>query len=264
MTMLDQAILPIPAFSDNYIWLIRHGDHAAVVDPGQAEPVIDTLNRLGLSLKAILLTHHHNDHVGGVEALKQKYGCPVWGPAHETLPVCDIRLREGDRVECPDLGISLGVLDVPGHTAGHIAYTGQAGGQDCVLFSGDTLFAGGCGRLFEGTPAQMLDSLDKFKSLPLETGVFCGHEYTLSNLRWALAVESDNAILQDTFLHAQQLRANGQPTLPSTLGRERETNPFLRTRVDSVTASAARWAGKPLASPVDVFAALREWKNNFK
>ena len=264
MPKLHQAILPIPAFSDNYIWMIQHGQSAVVVDPGQAEPVTDALRAAGLSLVAILLTHHHNDHVGGVEALVDQWGCKVWGPASERLPVCDVRLKQGDRVDLPDMDIALQVLDVPGHTAGHIAFAGSAGGNAHVLFSGDTLFAGGCGRLFEGTPAQMSDSFEKMLSLPLETSVFCGHEYTSSNLRWALTVDSDNALLQEAYLRAQERRAQGEPTLPTTLGQERATNPFARTRHPAVAASAKRWAGRPLTDSVEVFAALRDWKNNFK
>jgi len=264
MAMPNQAILPIPALSDNYIWLIRHGDKAVVVDPGESEPVIEVCNRLGLTVVAILLTHHHGDHVGGVKTLVQRFDCKVWGPATETLPLCDVPLSGGDQVTLPEVGISLTVIDVPGHTAGHIAYAGQAGGMEHVVFSGDTLFAGGCGRLFEGTPAQMLASLDRLESLPLETSVFCGHEYTLANLKWALAVEGDNEALQEIYLRAQLAREQERPTLPSSIGCERQTNPFLRTRHPAVIAAATRWAGKPLDSPVAVFAALREWKNNFK
>ncbi len=264
MAHTHHAILPVPAFSDNYIWMIRHGQSAVVIDPGQSEPVEQALQSQGLSLAAILLTHHHNDHVGGVQALVNRWQCKVWGPASERLPLCDVRLTEGDRVELPELEISLAVLDVPGHTAGHIAYAGAAGGQRHVLFSGDTLFAGGCGRIFEGTPAQMFESLGKLLALPLETSVFCGHEYTLANLRWALAVEGDNASLQEAFLKAQQLREQGLPTLPSTIGLERATNPFARTQQPAVATAAASWAGKPLTNPVEVFGTLREWKNNFK
>lgn len=264
MAQPHQAILPIPAFSDNYIWMIQHDRSAIVVDPGQAEPVQAALRASGLTLVAILLTHHHHDHVGGVQELVADWGCRVWGPAGETLPVCDVRLKEGDRVDLPEVGVALQVLDVPGHTAGHIAYAGSAGGMAHVLFSGDAMFAAGCGRLFEGTPAQMLDSFDKMLSLPLETCVFCGHEYTLANLRWALAVDSDNAILQEAFLHAQRCRAQDLPTLPSTLGQERATNPFARTHHPAVAEAAARHADRPMTSPVDVFGTLRKWKNNFK
>lgn len=257
-------IVPIPAFSDNYIWLIRAGDCAVVVDPGDAAPVTAYLKSTGLRLLAILLTHHHNDHVGGALELSQATGATVYGPASERLPCCDVPLKEGDRVEIAEVGLAMQVLDVPGHTAGHIALAGQVAEHASVLFSGDTLFAGGCGRLFEGTPSQMLDSLDKFNNLPADTQVFCGHEYTLANLRWAMAVEPSNSALKKTFADAQALRARQEPTLPTSIGRERETNPFLRTRQATVAEAAAVWAEKPLAAPVEVIAALREWKNNFK
>jgi len=269
MPQHHHAILPIAAFSDNYVWMVHDGVHAVVVDPGQAEPVREALARLQLSLTAILLTHHHNDHVGGVSELVQEWQCPVWGPATESLPVCDHPVKEGDVVTLVAPEIDLRVLDVPGHTAGHVAYAGRVGSDRSVrnapvLFSGDTLFAGGCGRLFEGTPGQMATSLGKMLSLPPDTRVYCGHEYTLSNLRWAVEVEGDNVALQEAFLHAQQCRASDRPTLPSTLAQECATNPFVRTEHAAVANAAARWAGKPLASPVEVFAALREWKNQFK
>ncbi|KAG4080924.1 hypothetical protein HA402_010095 [Bradysia odoriphaga] len=258
------AILPLPAFSDNYIWAIVRNGAAAVVDPGQAEPVQHWLEQQKLSLSAILLTHHHGDHVGGVLELLRKHQVTVYGPARETLPHCDRRLAQGDRLELPELGLNLSVLDVPGHTAGHIAYYGQAGPCARALFCGDTLFAGGCGRLFEGTPGQMLDSLEKFSSLPAETEIFCAHEYTLGNLRWALAVEPDNVRLQQWYMQAQQLREQGRPTLPSSIGKERDTNPFLRTRQVDVAKAAAKQTGHQLSTPVEIFAALREWKNDFK
>ncbi|MDM9560402.1 MULTISPECIES: hydroxyacylglutathione hydrolase [Bordetella] len=260
----DGAVLPLPAFSDNYIWAIVRGDKAAVVDPGEAGPVLDFLARRGLQLRAILLTHHHGDHVGGVLELLRQGPATVYGPAHEQLPHCDVRLAEGDRVALPELDLDLAVLDVPGHTAGHIAYHGRAAGQSPLLFCGDTLFAGGCGRLFEGTPEQMHASLEKFAALPADTQVCCAHEYTLANLRWATAVEPANRALQQWYQQARQLREQGRPTLPSTLGLERDTNPFLRTRQAAVAAAAASHSGGALATPVAVFAALREWKNNFK
>jgi hydroxyacylglutathione hydrolase len=258
------ALQPLPAFSDNYIWLIRRQGLAAVVDPGEAQPVLKALDEQGLQLRAILLTHHHGDHVGGVLELSRATGAVVYGTAREQLPRCDFALTEGDRVILPELDLDMGVLDVPGHTAGHIAYVGRAAGQENVLFCGDTLFAGGCGRLFEGTPAQMTHSLGKFVTLPAETQVCCAHEYTLANLRWALAVEPANRTLQQWYQRAQHLREQGLPTLPSYIGQERDTNPFLRVLQVDVAKAAAVWAGRSLTSPVEVFAVLREWKNNFK
>jgi len=258
------VILPVPAFADNYIWLLRNQGLAAVVDPGDAAPVFAALEKLDLQLRAILLTHHHADHVGGVLELARATGAVVYGPALETLPRCDFPLQEGDRVRLPELDLDLGVLDVPGHTAGHIAYWGRAAGVSAALFCGDTLFAGGCGRLFEGTPAQMYASLEKFVTLPPETQVFCAHEYTLGNLRWASAVEPANRTLHQWYQRAQQLREQGLPTLPSSIGQEKDTNPFLRTKQVDVAKAAAVQAGRSLTSPVEVFAVLREWKNNFK
>ena len=258
------AVQALPAFTDNYIWLLRRQGLAAVVDPGDAAPVLEALARENLQLRAILLTHHHADHVGGVLELSRATGARVYGPAGERLPHCDVPLHEGDVVALAELDLTLRVLDVPGHTAGHIAYTGRAVGVAPVLFCGDTLFAAGCGRLFEGTPAQMHQSLTKLVTLAPETQVFCAHEYTLANLRWAQAVEPANRTLQEWGEQARLLRDQGQATLPSTIGRERAANPFLRVEQVDVIQAAIRWAGRPLNSPVEVFAALREWKNNFK
>lgn len=256
-------IRPIAAFSDNYIWLIEDGKAAVVVDPGDAEPVIQTLEAEGLSLTAILLTHHHRDHVGGVAELLEHSAVPVYGPAMESLPACDVPLTEGDAVTLAVPPVSLRVLDVPGHTAGHIAYAGSVGGQP-VLFCGDTLFVAGCGRLFEGTPAQMLTSLDKLAALPEETQVYCAHEYTLSNLRWAVTVDPENPSLLALQNQAKALHSAGHPTVPSRLSVEKQCNPFLRSRDPVVVQAALGWAQKPLTDPVAVFAALREWKNGFK
>lgn len=257
------GIHPVSAFSDNYIWLITNGTEAIVVDPGQAAPVSRTLSEHGLKLTAILLTHHHQDHVGGVNELVAQTGARVYGPAGEVLPHCDVSLVEGDLITDSSLQLSLTVIDVPGHTAGHIALAGDIGGQP-VLFCGDTLFAAGCGRLFEGTPAQMDDSLSKLANLSATTAVYCAHEYTLSNMRWARTVEPDNQALKNWQAHAEQQRAEGQPTLPSTIGQELSCNPFLRVRQPDVAQAAALWAERPLSTPVEVFAALREWKNNFR
>lgn len=251
------------AFSDNYIWLITNGTDAIVVDPGQAAPVSQVLREHSLKLKAILLTHHHQDHVGGVAELIAQTGAVVYGPAGEILPHCDVALVEGDQITEPSLQLSLSVIEVPGHTAGHIALAGEVSGQP-VLFCGDTLFAAGCGRLFEGTAAQMVESLAKLAALPPATAVYCAHEYTLSNMRWARAVEPDNQILKDWQARAEQQRAEDQPTLPSSIGQELSCNPFLRARQPDVAQAAALWAKRPLAEPVEVFAVLREWKNNFR
>lgn len=256
-------IRPVPAFADNYIWLIDDGLNAVVVDPGEAQPVLDALQADGLTLTAILLTHHHQDHVGGVQDLLASCKARVYGPAMEVLPVCDVPLSEGQRVDIDAPALSLRVLDVPGHTAGHIAYTGQV--EDApVLFCGDTLFVGGCGRLFEGTPAQMLQSLDKFAALAPETRVYCAHEYTLSNLRWASAVEPDNPALSNFMADCQSRRDRDLPTVPSTIGTELACNPFMRARVPTVMLAANQFSGQTDTDPVDVFAALRTWKNNFK
>ncbi len=260
---LAPGIYPVRAFSDNYIWLLTNGQTAAVVDPGQSAPVLDTLKRHNLKLVSILLTHHHQDHVGGVSDLVAHSGAQVFGPATEVLPVCDTLLQEDDTLEDASLGFRLTVLDVPGHTAGHIAYAGTFEG-DSVLFCGDTLFAAGCGRLFEGTPAQMDASMGKLAALPPQTRVYCAHEYTLSNMRWARAVEPDNEVLARWQETAQKTRDQDEPTLPSTIAQELACNPFMRVRQPTVAQAAAQWAQRSLASPVEVFAALREWKNNFR
>jgi hydroxyacylglutathione hydrolase len=251
-------VTPIPAFQDNYLWLLDNGRFAAVVDPGDAEPVLRHLETHKLALSAILVTHHHGDHIGGVAELLARYPVPVFGPAGEDIPDLTVRLHEGDSVTVPGLGITFSILDVPGHTAGHIAYVGNG-----MLFCGDTLFACGCGRLFEGTAAQMTASLAKLAVLPGGTRVYCAHEYTLSNIRFAEAVEPGNTALHERKVREIQKRERGIPTVPSSIALECDTNPFLRWSAPEVIASAERVAGKKLHQPQEVFGALREWKNHF-
>jgi hydroxyacylglutathione hydrolase len=255
-------LLPLPAFQDNYLWLLHDGKRALVVDPGDAQPVLAALQQAGLQLEAILVTHHHPDHIGGLDHLRDATGAAVFGPARERIPEPLTRLAEGDVVRALDLGFQ--VFDVPGHTAGHIAfYCPDVDGRP-LLFCGDTLFSGGCGRLFEGTPAQMLHSLDKLAALPGETRVCCTHEYTLSNLKFARAVEPGNPELIHYQQQCEALRASQQPTLPSTIGQEQQINPFLRTRLAAVAQAAQSFNGASPADEVAVFAAIRQWKNEFK
>jgi hydroxyacylglutathione hydrolase len=263
------SLIPIPAFDDNYLWLLHDGAQALVVDPGTAEPVLAKLMELDLRLDAILVTHHHSDHVGGVDELRLATGAHVFGPAFETMPEPIARLSGGDIATA--LGLDFQVLDVPGHTSGHIAYFNpsvalSSGVQPFtrpVLFCGDTLFSGGCGRLFEGSPAQMLTSLSALAALPDETLVCCAHEYTLSNLQFALAVEPANSALIAYHTRCQALRTQHTPTLPSTIGTEKAINPFLRSHTASVISSTQRMDASA-QSNIEIFAALRQWKNNFR
>jgi hydroxyacylglutathione hydrolase len=249
----------VPAFEDNYLWVIEDGRHAAAVDPGDALPVAEFLDRRGLALTAILATHHHRDHVGGLAELAARGPVEVFGPSGERIAGITRPLAGGERITVPGLDIELDVIAVPGHTAGHIAYAGEG-----FVFCGDTLFAGGCGRLFEGTPAQMAASLAKLAALGPQTRVYCAHEYTLANLRFARAVEPGNARLAERLVADSDKRALGEPTVPSTIALEIETNPFLRAHVPEVAASAARHCGRALATPLEVFTVVREWKNTFR
>jgi hydroxyacylglutathione hydrolase len=231
----------------------------AVVDPGDPAAIEAVLDARKLTLAAILVTHHHGDHTGGVEALAARHGVPVYGPAGEDIPGRTVAVKGGDRVELPELGLAFGVLDVPGHTAGHVAYAGHG-----AVFCGDTLFSGGCGRLFEGTPAQMLGSLDALAALPDDTLVYCAHEYTASNLKFALAVEPGNPALVSYAWEVARRREKLEPTIPTTIGRERAINPFLRTREPAVREAAADFSGRPAANDADAFRQVREWKNGFR
>ncbi|MDO8930942.1 MAG: hydroxyacylglutathione hydrolase [Rhodocyclaceae bacterium] len=251
-------IIGLPAFADNYIWVLRRGGHAAVVDPGDAAPVLDYLAASGARLCAILVTHHHHDHIDGIDAIVARHPVPVYGPATEGIAAVDSPLADGDRVVLPELAAEFAVLGVPGHTRGHLAYYRRG-----TLFCGDTLFGAGCGRLFEGTPEQMQASLARLGALPDDTGIYCAHEYTQANLRFAVAVEPDNSAVQARAEEAAALRNRGAPTIPSTLALEHATNPFLRWEAPTVIAAATARLGHAPADAVEVFAAIREWRNRF-
>ncbi|MEH6566511.1 MAG: hydroxyacylglutathione hydrolase [Halopseudomonas sp.] len=257
------TFIALPAFNDNYIWLLlaEDGERLAVVDPGDAKPVINWLGKHPeYRLTDILVTHHHPDHVGGVAALKAGTGCKVWGPSAENIPARDRALDDGDTLKL--FGQTLEVIAVPGHTLGHIAYYCENQG-DPWLLSGDTLFAGGCGRLFEGTAEQMHSSLNKLAALPAQTRVYCAHEYTQANLRFAQAVEPENADIRVRLEVVDDLRAAARMTLPSDLALELLTNPFLRADCEAVTQAASAHAGKPLSPGLETFAAVRAWKDSF-
>ncbi|WP_157270068.1 hydroxyacylglutathione hydrolase [Azohydromonas aeria] len=257
------TLTALPAFTDNYIWMLHDGVRALVVDPGEAAPVEQALQSQGLRLAGILVTHHHGDHVGGVDALRPLLADgPVFGPARERIPQPYRPLGGGDTATL--LGLEFQVIDVPGHTAGHIAYYLPAGAHGApILFCGDTLFSAGCGRLFEGTPAQMRASLAALAALPDDTRVCCAHEYTLSNLRFAAAVEPHNPAIAQHRAWCETQRAHGGITLPSSLALERQINPFLRTsQPDVVRAAQQRSSGAH--GDVEVLATLREWKNGFQ
>ena len=257
----------ISAFQDNYIWMLDDGKSAWVVDPGEASPVIEALQSNALSLKGILVTHHHNDHIGGIQELLEWSTSPVEVIAglRDDIPGRSRSVIEGDCIELFS-GVIAQVLEVPGHTLGHIAFylpaiDGVSGGH---LFCGDTLFASGCGRLFEGTPEQMHQSLAKFAALPQSTLVCCAHEYTLSNLRFALQIEPDNLDLIQWSAKAKNLRESGLPTVPTTLGLEIKVNPFMRCHISAVKQSVSQYMGKQSLDPVAIFAGLRAWKDVFK
>ena len=252
---------PVPAFADNYIWLITDppSPAAVVVDPGESSEVLQILDERELKLAAILVTHHHGDHIGGVGELLRERRVPVFGPARENIGCVDHQVDDGDLVPLPDLGLDLEVIDVAGHTAGHIAYLGPE-----FALVGDTLFAGGCGRVFEGTPEQMHASLTRLAGLPGETLVYCAHEYTFANLNFAREVEPYNEALAKRLDAARSARAEGRPTVPSTIAEELETNPFLRCNQSAVIAAAENHSGLDVPAEVDVFTIIRSWKDGWQ
>jgi hydroxyacylglutathione hydrolase len=255
---MESETFCLPAFADNYIWCLRRGSDLAVVDPGDPAPVLKHLARTGQRLCAILITHHHADHTGGIAALTDRYPVPVFGPAAEAIAGVTHPVAGGNRVELPQLDLDFEVIDVAGHTRGHVAYYRRG-----ALFCGDTLFGCGCGRLFEGSAAQLHAALSKFATLPPDTLIYCAHEYTASGIRFATAVEPDNtAVAIRGKIVAERLR-QGLPTVPFTLADELATNPFLRCREATVAAAAEGRLGRKPTDEVEVFAVLRQWRDNF-
>jgi len=265
--MIETIISPINAFSDNYIWAITAKSpnikEVALVDPGDAIACINYIEKNNLVLSTILITHHHADHVGGIEALlsyckKNNWALNVYGPANENIPFCNIKLTEKDTVIIPALNISFNIIDLPGHTLGHIAYVNEQS-----LFCGDTLFSGGCGRIFEGTPQQMYSSLNKLNRLAEHIHVYCAHEYTLANLRFALTVEPDNNHLKNYYNDVLKLRENNKPSIPTSIGLEKKINPFLRCSTPSIQSSAQKFGNKKATNDLETFSLIRRWKDQF-
>ncbi|NQY88609.1 MAG: hydroxyacylglutathione hydrolase [Colwellia sp.] len=260
-------VTPIKAFTDNYIWAITNKEMVTLVDPGDANVCIEFLEKNQLTLSAILITHHHVDHTGGITKLvaysqEKQWPLTIYGPANENIPHCDVKLNENDTVVLADLNTSFQIIDLPGHTAGHIAYFAN-GNLTPLLFCGDTLFSGGCGRLFEGSPKQMLNSLTKLASLPENTQVYCTHEYTQANLAFALTVEPNNQELVNYHNRVKVLRAKNQVTIPSTIALEKQINPFFRCHTQSIQSSAQQFSTNTQATTLDTFTTIRRWKDQF-
>lgn len=256
------TVYAIPALVSNYFWLLRpslENNRAYILDPGAAQPVIATLQQYQLELEGIIITHHHWDHTDGIDELLSRYAVPVYGPDSARIPQVTHKLYDGDTLTLTDL--SLDVIAVPGHTLDHLAYIDSRTSNPTRLFCGDALFAGGCGKMFEGQPEQMLASLNKLASLPDETLVYCSHEYTLPNLQFALKVDTDNPALRTRLDAEQHKRQQLQSTLPTNIGIEKRTNPFLRCHLPQIKQAAEQQTGFPLESEAAVFAAIRHWKD---
>ncbi|NBB92971.1 MAG: hydroxyacylglutathione hydrolase [Gammaproteobacteria bacterium] len=252
------SIDAIPTLESNYVWALHDGRHAILVDPGESDAPLRWLSENGLALGALLITHHHWDHTDGIDGILAKHRVPVYGPDDERIPQVDHALQEGDRVDIDVPTAHFEVLSVPGHTSIHLAFFGHR-----LVLCGDALFSVGCGRMFEGSPGQMLASLDKLAGLPADTRVLCAHEYTVANCRFALSVEPDNEDLRERAREAEAIRQRGEATLPSIIGAERRFNPFLRTREPSVIEAVRQHEPGCGDDPVEVFAALRRWKDSF-
>jgi hydroxyacylglutathione hydrolase len=251
-------VTPIPAFNDNYIWALHDARDGVLVDTGEAKPCLEFLDAHGLNLTAILVTHHHGDHAGGLARLATRFRPRIYGPARESIAGVTDAVSDGDSISIASPALQFSVIATPGHTLGHVSYYG-----DGRLFCGDTLFACGCGRLFEGTPAMMAQSLEKLMQLPDDTQIFCAHEYTLSNIRFARSVEGSNPDLLEWEVQAQARRRQKLPTLPTTMALEKATNPFLRCREPALIRAAESWLKRTPADAVEVFAALRQAKDVF-
>ena len=254
-------IFPIKVLSDNYVWTLVQGKEAIVVDPGDAAPVAETLNELKLDLKSIIITHHHFDHTGGIQSLKDKYKCEVYGPGGGHIQGISSPLSDNEEFEV--LGKKFIALATPGHTLDQLAYYSEEACSEPILFSGDTLFSAGCGRIFEGTPLQMYESISRFSVLPDNTKVYCGHEYTQSNLAFAITVEPDNQFIKDKIKEVNTLREQNRETLPSDIGSELQINPFMRCEEQTVIDAATNYLGSELKKPYEVLSAIRDWKDNF-
>lgn len=246
----------VSAFDDNYIWVIRNDTACIVIDPGDAAPVLRYLDQQQLTLSAILITHHHHDHTGGIEELYAAFACPVYGPVNPSINGITHPVTDNDTIHLSELKLDFQVIACPGHTLDHIAFYSEP-----WLFCGDTLFSAGCGRMFEGQPAQFLHSLQRLSALPADTEVYCAHEYTAANLKFARLVEPDNKMIDEHSDWVKRKRQQGEKTLPTTIALEAQINPFLRCHLQTIKEAAQKRAQTSLNGPAEVFACLRHWKN---